>query len=282
MTNASNHQFRQGLLRVSIHETEQDLGREAASAAGFFIRESIQRRGKARLLFSAANSQLEMIASLAKQPDIEWKAVEVFHVDEYVGIPLTHPQSFAGWVKRNLVSVVKPGKADYIAGDASDVEAECQRYAAALTREPIDVSFLGIGENAHIGFNDPHAADFTDPKIVKLVTLDQRCRDQQVKEGHWHEFADVPTVGFAVTCPALINATHIVCCVPGAHKAEAVSYTLEGPIAPSCPASCLRTHPGAELYLDFNSASRLSYEENITNTNEFRDEKGIQSAAQDL
>ena len=202
-----------------------------------------------------------MIASLAKQPDIEWQRVEVFHVDEYVGIPISHPQSFAGWVKRNLVSVVNPGKVDYIAGDATNVEVECQRYADALTREPIDVSFLGIGENGHIGFNDPHAADFSDPKVVKLVTLDERCREQQVREGHWREFSDVPAVGFAVTCPALINASHIICCVPGTHKAEAVRNTLEGPIAPSCPASCLRTHPDAELYLDINSASLLSRSE---------------------
>ena len=258
---STTNDFRQGLLRVSIHETEKALGREAASAAAFFIRESIQRRGKARLLFSAANSQLEMIASLAKQPDIDWQEVEVFHVDEYVGVPISHPQSFAGWVKRNLVSVVNPGQVNYIAGDAANVEAECQRYAAGLAREPIDVSFLGIGENGHIGFNDPHAADFSDPKVVKLVTLDERCREQQVREGHWREFSDVPTVGFAVTCPALINATHIVCCVPGTHKAEAVRNTLEGPIAPSCPASCLRTHSGAELYLDLHSSSLLSCSE---------------------
>jgi len=260
-TNELNRQFRVGLLRVSIHETDMALGQEAASAAAFFIRESIQRRGKARLLFSAANSQLEMIASLAKQPDIEWKAVEVFHVDEYVGIPISNLQSFAGWVKRNLVSVVKPGKAHYIEGDAADVEAECERYASLLAQEPIDVSFLGIGENGHIGFNDPHAADFTDPKVVKPVTLDQLCREQQVREGHWPGFADVPTVGFAVTCPALINASHIVCCVPGKHKAEAVRNTLEGPIATSCPASCLRTHPDAELYLDIDSASLLTRQE---------------------
>ncbi len=258
MTNELNRQFRTGLLRVSIHETEKDLGRKAASAAAFFIRESIQRRGKARLLFSAANSQLEMIASLAKESGIDWKFVEIFHVDEYVGIPLSHPQSFAGWVKRNLVSVVNPGKVDYIAGDAANVDAECQRYASSLTREPIDVSFLGIGENGHIGFNDPHAADFADPKVVKLVTLDQRCREQQVREGHWAGFSDVPTVGFAVTCPSLINAAHIVCCVPGSHKAEAVRNTLEGPIAPSCPASCLLTHPDADLHLDVHSASLLS------------------------
>jgi glucosamine-6-phosphate deaminase len=258
MTNGLRRQFRQGLLRVSVHETEETLGQQAASAAALLIRESIRRRGTARLLFSAANSQLEMIASLAKQPHIEWQTVEVFHVDEYVGTPISHAQSFAGWVKRNLVSLVNPGRVDYIAGDAPSVEAECERYAAVLTREPIDVSFLGIGENGHIGFNDPHAADFADPKVVKLITLDQRCREQQVREGHWSEFSDVPTVGFAVTCPALINAAHIVCCVPGRHKAEAVRDTLEGLIAPSCPASCLRTHPDAELYLDFHSASLLS------------------------
>lgn len=259
-TNELSREFRAGLLRVKVFESRKALGKEAADAGARFIREAIRRQGRARLLFSAANSQLEMIASLAMEPDIDWSAVEVFHVDEYVGLPLSHPESFAGWVERNLVSTVKPGRANYIHGDAADAEKECERYASLLREENIDVSFLGIGENGHIGFNDPHAADFADPKAVKLITLDERCREQQVREGHWSELSNVPRVGFAVTCPTLISAEQIVCCVPGAPKAHAVRDALEGPIATSCPASCMRTHSDATLYLDVQSATLLSGE----------------------
>lgn len=260
ITNDLSSEFRAGLLRVRVFESREVLGREAASAGAEFIRSAIRRQGKARLLFSAANSQLEMIAGLAKEPDIDWNAVEVFHVDEYLGLPISHPESFAGWTERNLVGVVKPGKAHYINGAAKDSEVECERYARLLSEDKIDVSFLGIGENGHIGFNDPHAADFADPKMVKLIALDERCREQQVREGHWPKLSDVPEVGFAVTCPALVNADHIVCCVPGTPKAQAVRDALEGPIAASCPASCLRTHPEATLYLDVQSAAQLTRE----------------------
>jgi glucosamine-6-phosphate deaminase len=253
-----SREFRTGLLRVKVFVTRDSLGREAARAGAEFIREAIRRQGKARLLFSAANSQLEMIGSLAEEKDIDWNCVQVFHVDEYVGLPLSHPESFSGWVERNLVNVVRPGKANYIRGDAEEAEKECRRYATLLTEDKINVSFLGIGENGHIGFNDPLAADFADPEVVKLITLDERCREQQVREGHWPELSVVPGVGFAVTCPTLISAEHIICCVPGTPKAEAVKAALEGPIATSCPASCMRKHSDAILYLDIQSAALLS------------------------
>jgi glucosamine-6-phosphate deaminase len=253
-----SREFKQGPLNVRVYETKEALGREAARTAATLIQEAIRKKGKARLLFSAANSQLDMVASLTAESGIDWNAVEVFHVDEYVGLPSSHPASFGGWVNRNVVAKVHPGKARYISGDAEDVAGECRRYASALSQDAIDISFLGIGENGHIGFNDPHAADFLDSETVKVVTLDEKCRLQQVGEGHWPNFPSVPIMGITVTCPALVNATHIICCVPGPQKAEAVRNTLEGPISTACPASLMRTHPDARLYLDVDSASLLA------------------------
>jgi glucosamine-6-phosphate deaminase len=254
----SNRKFQVGPLAVCVYDTKEALGREAAREGAAFIQEAIQKYGKARLIFSAANSQLDMVANLAALSGIDWNSVEVFHVDEYVGLSLSHPASFGGWLKRHVVDRVHPARAYYLAGDAKDRESECQRYAELVSLGPIDVSFLGIGENGHIGFNDPHAADFSDLQTVKVVTLDERCRLQQVGEGHWPNLSSVPTQGFTITCPALVNASHIICCVPGPQKAEAVRNTLEGPISVVCPASVIRTHTDAKLCLDVHSASLLS------------------------
>ena len=164
-------------------------------------------------------------------------------------------------MKRYVVDRVHPGKVNYIAGAATDKFAECERYAALLSEETIDVSFLGIGENGHIAFNDPHEANFADAKKVKIVTLDERCRLQQVGEGHWPNLANVPTEGFTITCPMAVKAAHIICCVPGSQKAEAVRNALEGPMSTACPASMLRNCSNAKLFLDGHSASLLAVEQ---------------------
>ena len=249
------------LLDVCIFESKESLGKEAAREAAVLIRKAIEQRGSARLLFSAANSQLPMIENLTANADINWSCVEVFHVDEYVGLTTTHAASFGGWLKRHVVDRVHPMRPHYLAGDAQDLDKECQRYADLLQQKPIDISFLGIGENGHIGFNDPHEADFSDSQAVKVVTLDERCRLQQVGEGHWPSLSSVPKQGVTTTCPALVNASHIICCVPGANKSEAVRNALEGPISTSCPATIIRAHPDAKLYLDLQSASLLARKE---------------------
>ena len=251
-------QFQVGSLNVCVFESKEALGKEAAQEAATYLREAIQKRGRARLLFSAANSQLDMVGSLAIVPGIDWNSVEVFHVDEYVGLSTAHPASFGGWLKRNVVDKMHPAEAHYLAGHAKDMDHECQRYAELLQLATVDISFLGIGENGHIGFNDPHEANFSDPQTVKIVTLDERCRLQQVGEGHWPNLASVPTQGVTITCPALVNASHIICCVPGPNKAEVVRNALEGPISTACPASIIRTRPNATLYLDAQSASLLT------------------------
>ncbi len=253
-----NRQFSVGPLVVKVFENRKLMGSDAAHVAAGLIQQAIRKGGKARVIFAAADSQLDMVADLTATSGIDWNAVEAFHMDEYVGIPTAHPESFGAWLKRNVVDKVHPGTVHYIAGDAKDIGEECQRYAKLLTSAPIDICFLGIGENGHIGFNDPPEADFSDPHIMKVVTLDERCRGQQVGEGHWPNLSSVPKQGITITCPALVNVASIISCVPGPKKAEAVRDALEGPISTACPGSLIRTRQNAQLYLDLESASLLS------------------------
>jgi glucosamine-6-phosphate deaminase len=157
-----------------------------------------------------------------------------------------------------VVDKVRPRSAEYLRGDASDVQAECSRYSSLLLAAPVDVAFVGIGENGHIAFNDPHVADFNDPETVKIVELDEACRRQQVGEGHFPSVEDVPAEALTMTCPALMRAAHLVCSVPDARKAKAVADAVRGPLTERCPASLLRKHPDARLYLDKESASLLN------------------------
>jgi len=245
-------------LEVSILNDERALGAEAAATGGERIRKAIAEKGAARVIFSAANSQLEMARALTALPGIDWAAVEVFHVDEYEGVGEDAAISFRRWVHEQIVERVHPGRVHYLAGDAADLKGECARYGELLAAAPIDLAFLGFGENCHIGFNDPHEADFNDPYPVRRVTLDNRCRYQQHREGHFADPEKVPAAGVTLTCPTLVSAVEIVCCVPGRQKAEAVRSALEGPIAESSPGSILRRHPLAHLYLDTDSAFLLA------------------------
>ena len=190
---------------------------------------------------------------------MDWTRVELFHMDEYIGLGLTHPASFRRWLKERLADRVHPGAVHFLNGDAPGVEAECRRYAGLLREAPVDICFLGFGENGHIAFNDPHAADFHDPLWVKRVAMDRRCRLQQVGEGHFPSLDAVPAEALTLTCPALMAAEYLICSVPDRRKAEAVRQALEGPISARCPASLVRTHPGAVLYLEPESGSLTAY-----------------------
>ncbi|WP_321472383.1 glucosamine-6-phosphate deaminase [uncultured Paludibaculum sp.] len=249
--------FQVGALQVTIFDDKQQLGEAAARDGAGFIRQAIHRRGRARIILSAANSQFEVVDALVATPGLDWSAVEVFHVDEWAGIPDTHSASFRRWVRERVAQHVRPAAIHYLAGDAPDMAAEAARYAALLAEAPIDVSFLGYGENGHIGFNDPHEADLNDPQPVRIVSLDDRCRRQQVGEGHFPNLEAVPLHGFTLTCPTLLSAEQVICCVPDQRKAEAVRGALKGPISSACPGSFLRLHTKATLYLDPNSASLL-------------------------
>lgn len=179
-------------------------------------------------------------------------------MDEYVGISASHSASFRRWVKTHLADKVSPYQVHYLNGDSQDLEEECGRYESALRSNPIDVCFLGFGENGHIAFNDPHTADFNDPLVVKRATLDKKCRLQQVREGHFPDLDAVPKEALTITCPFLMSAKYLICCVPELRKGEAVRDALEGLLSPSCPASLVRKHPQAFVFLDSDSASLLA------------------------
>ncbi len=249
--------FKVEQARVEVFASRPALGAAAAANAAAILREAIALQGYARIIVATGNSQFDVIKALVATPDIAWNKVDVFHMDEYVGLSDTHPASFRLWIKTRVANQVHPRNANYITGDAPDLAAECRRYAQHLNEAPVDLCLLGIGENGHIAFNDPHVADFHDPETIKRVELDERCRMQQVGDGHFATLEDVPREALTLTCPALTRARHMICCVPEKRKAEAVRCALEGPLTPACPASLLRTHPKATIYLDTESASLL-------------------------
>jgi glucosamine-6-phosphate deaminase len=188
---------------------------------------------------------------------IDWKKITVFHLDEYLGMSINHPASFRKYLKERILDKVIAKKVYYLEGDSSDIETTVANYEALLQNHPIDVACIGIGENGHIAFNDPHVADFNDPKLVKVVELDDACRKQQLGEGWFPTFEDVPTHALSLTITAILRCKHISCVVPDERKAEAVFNTINAEISTACPATILRTHANTILYLDKNSASKL-------------------------
>ena len=248
-----------GTARVRVYPSRQALGAAAAADASRTIVNAVRERGRARIIVATGNSQLELIHALVEIPGVPWKSVEVFHLDEYVGMPDTHRSSFRLWIKRRIEDTVHPGTIQYMQGDAPDLDAEIERYTRLLNQAPLDLAFVGFGENGHIAFNDPHVADFADPVTIKLVVMDDASRRQQAGEGHFDSPASVPREALTVTCPALMRAARWICAVPELRKAQAVRNALEGPIATTCPSSIVRTHPNATVYLDMESASLLSH-----------------------
>jgi glucosamine-6-phosphate deaminase len=247
-----------GTAQVRIFRSRQALGMAAALRAADLIGNAIDKKARARVMVATGNSQLETVGALVSLEGINWDLVEVFHMDEYVGIADSHPSSFRHWIRTRLEEKVHPYSVNYIAGDAADLDAEIDRYTNLLNAAPLDVAFVGFGENAHIAFNDPHVADFDDPVVLKRVTLDESCRRQQAGEGHFKDAESVPKEAVTVTCRGLFSAAAWVSCVPELRKAEAVKRALEGPISPACPASLVRRHPNAHVFLDGESASLLS------------------------
>ena len=244
-----------GQLRVRTFADQASLAAAAEREAVAHLKQAIQERGQANFMVATGNAGLHFMAALRKSKDIEWSKMNLFHMDEYVGIAATHSASFRLFIHQNLAAVVKPRQVFYIEGDAPDAAAEARRYAALLQEYPIDLCHCGIGENGHLAFNDPPVADFNDPLLVKIVQLDQACRQQQVGEGHFPNLAAVPTHAITVTIPGLLRARRMIAVVPEKRKAQAVHDALLGPIATSCPSSILRKQSHATLYLDRDSAS---------------------------
>ena len=243
-------------LRVVIHPDSRALARAAADEAAAAIGDAVAARGVAHAMFATGNSQLEFVDQLVgSTPGVPWDRVVVFHMDEYVGIGPDHPAGFQRWIRQRIGRPT--GAAAHYLDGLAEPEAECRRYAALLRRHPLDLCWLGIGENGHLAFNDPPVADFDDPLDVKVVELDRGCRQQQVNEGHFPDLESVPARAMTVTVPALLRAATVLAVVPERRKAEPVRAALEGPVSTSCPASALRRAGHAVLHLDPGSASLL-------------------------
>jgi glucosamine-6-phosphate deaminase len=249
--------FKTADARVWIYESAAAAGMAGAAQAAQLILTAIAAHGRARIIGATGNSQIPLVEALVHE-DIDWRAVELFHMDEYIGIKANHPSSFRLWIRTRLEEEVHPHVTHYLNGDAGDLDAEIARYSSLLEEGPIDLAFIGFGENGHIAFNDPPVADFNDPALVKVVTLDDACRKQQAGEGHFPDVASVPKEAITITCSGLFRARAWICCVPEQRKAEAVRNAIEGSVLESCPASLVRRHPNAYVYLDSDSASLLS------------------------
>lgn len=244
-------------LEVREFPDRTAMGKAAASVVADTLRSVCAAQGECRVIFACAPSQHEFLAELICHP-VPWGRVSIFHMDEYVGLRATQPQSFRHFLQTNLLSRIDKPLAVNLIRAESDPMHECVRYAKLLSERPIDLVCLGIGENGHLAFNDPPVADFKDPQLVKIVELDASCRQQQVNDGCFPTIDDVPTHALTLTIPALFGAREVSCVVPGERKAAAVRDTLLGPISTACPASILRTHPKASLNLDTASAALLA------------------------
>lgn len=259
MSNAvgSLHTFQAGQAQIEIYGSSALAADAAANRAAGLINAAIARQRYARVIGATGNSQIAFIEALVSK-QIDWGLVELFHMDEYVGLSADHPSSFRYWIHNRIEKTVHPRTTHYLQGDAADLDAEIRRYSGLLNAAPIDIAFVGFGENGHIAFNDPPVADFDDPKTVKVITLDDRCRRQQAGEGHFKDVDSVPPTAITITCSGLFRANSWVCNVPDQRKAEAVKDALEGPISQACPASIVRRHPNAFIFLDAESSSLLS------------------------
>jgi glucosamine-6-phosphate deaminase len=244
-------------MLIKVFDDRVTLGQAAAKQAAAAICRAIAERGSARIIAATAASQFEFLDALTGTPGIDWARVEAFHLDEYIGLPVTHPGSFRKMLLEQLVR--KTGISHYhlLDGDAADPLEVVRRVGGELASMPVDVAFLGVGENGHIAFNDP-PADFKTEEPYIIVDLDEACRQQQVGEAWFADISQVPKRAISMSVRQILKAKEILAVVPGPRKAQAVKACFEGTISPMTPASILRTHPDATIYLDQHSASLLS------------------------
>ena len=243
-------------MDIRIFETREEMGTAAALDIEHAIADVLSKKQSCNMIFAAAPSQNEVLAALVKSESIEWSRVNAFHMDEYIGLPSHAPQGFANFLRRALFEKVPLGSVNCMDSTAQP-EEETTRYSSLILENPCDIVVLGIGENGHLAFNDPHVALFDDPLTVKIVELDLVCRTQQVHDGCFETLDQVPEKAITLTIPALLRARKAFCIVPGKAKAMAVRNTVQGEICESCPACVLRRHPDAVLYLDKDSGQLL-------------------------
>jgi glucosamine-6-phosphate deaminase len=244
-------------LLVEVYASEMEMSESVAKITHQYLQNLLDKQDTVAILLATGNSQIRFLEALIALEGIDWSRIILFHLDEYLGITSDHPASFRRYLRERVEEKVCPQQFYYIAGDTLQPIAECDRYTRLLENQPIDLCFLGIGENGHLAFNDPAVADFQDPAKVKLVKLDHVNRQQQVNTAYFANLADVPQYAFTVTISMICTAKKIICLAPATRKAQVVKTLLTGNITTNCPASILRQQPQATLFLDVNSASLL-------------------------
>ena len=253
-------EFKKENLEVKIFETRALMGAAAASAVANKIAELLKKKEMVNIVFAAAPSQNEFLAELAKK-QVDWKRINAFHMDEYVGLKNDAPQLFGNFLKERIFGEVPLRNIFYMNGSATDLDQECKRYAELLQKYPTDIVFLGIGENTHVAFNDPHVADFNDPVMVKIVDLDEKNRWQQVDPDDpscFNHIEEVPTHAITLTVPALFESDYAYAIAPGEKKADAIYHTLTDEIQEKYPSTIFRKHRNAALFIDEKSAAKLT------------------------
>jgi glucosamine-6-phosphate deaminase len=242
---------------LKVFTDKRSLSKAAADQAASAIRKAIAGKGNARIIAATAASQIDFLDELTREPGIDWTKVEAFHLDEYIGLPITHPGSFRKMLLEQLIQKTGITKYHLLDGDTSDPAEVVARVGKNLASAPIDIAFLGIGENGHIAFNDP-PADFETEAPYLIVNLDEACRQQQVGEAWFKTISDVPKQAISMSVRQILKSKEIIAVVPDTRKAKAIQACFEGPISPMAPASILRTHSNATIYLDRNSAALLT------------------------
>jgi glucosamine-6-phosphate deaminase len=244
-------------MKLSVHENADGMGMAAAATAAQILRDAIARNGRTAFIAATGASQFGFLQHLVAAPGIAWERTTMFHLDEYIGFSSDHPASFRRYLRERLTSRVPIGTSHFIEGDARALDAELARLNRLLASTPIDVAFVGIGENGHLAFNDP-PADFTTETPYLIVDLDDACRRQQFGEGWFKTLADVPRRAISMSVKQILKSAAIICTVPDRRKARAVKACLEGEIGPMVPASILRSHPHCSMFLDREAAGELS------------------------
>ena len=243
-------------MTITVSEDPKELGRLAGIAATQLIKEAIAENGQANIILATGTSQFHTLTELIQQ-NIDWSRVVMFHLDEYIGLPESHPASFRKYLKERFLSKVPELKGFHLVNGEADPAAECDRLGQIIKQNPIDVALVGIGENGHLGFNDP-PADFNTEQPFIVVRLDEACRKQQLGEGWFATLTDVPQQAITMSIKQILKSKHIICSVPDSRKAVAVKNSVEGPVSNLHPASILRSHPDCMCYLDKASAALLA------------------------
>ena len=244
------------MMRKFIFPTKIEMAHASAAKAAELLRDAVARQGHAAFVAATGASQFEFLDALTSTPDLDWSKTTMFHLDEYIGLPEDHPASFRRYLRERLIARVQPGRVHLIRGDAADPQAECQRLGRLIANCQIDVAFVGVGENGHLAFNDP-PADFEEEHPYIIVELDEACRRQQLGEGWFSSLEEVPRRAISMSIRQIMRSRAIVCTVPDRRKAQAVRECFAGEVTPAHPASILRRHERAYLFLDADASSLL-------------------------